>query len=206
MSATRAPHLGTYGRVQAVPRAPLNVGNAVNLKSSLSRAEKQQQNNPAAQKRKARKGDFKDLSNAACMGRYDDVLRVLNECRQQSAGSRGVQAALNNKELSGMTPLMYASGFGHLEVVALLCEYGADINSVDDKYGMTALHQVKKNSSVGPCPTPTTPVQASSNNYPEVVEFLLEHGADPTIKERYTLFLCSYFSLIDLTLFYQLLF
>jgi ankyrin repeat protein len=47
---------------------------------------------------------------------------------------------------SGMTPLMYASGFGHLEVVHLLCDYGAEINLVDDKYGMTALHQVTKHA------------------------------------------------------------
>ena len=161
-------HLGTYGRVKALalptPHAStssLHAGGGP--KSSLSRAERQQQNNPAAQKRKARKGDFKDLANAACMGRLDDVSRILAECRQQGTA---LEAALNNKELSGMTPLMYASAFGHVEVVRLLCREGSDVDARDTKYGMTALHQ------------------AAANDYAEVVAELLDRGADPSIKER----------------------
>ena len=50
----------------------------------------------------------------------------------------GHGVSVNEKSLTGWTPLMYAVGGGHRDVVVFLIEHGADVNVVTDR-GVTAL-------------------------------------------------------------------
>ena len=63
-------------------------------------------------------------------------------------------------EYDGNTLLMFASNAGHLEVVRLLLEYGANPN-IQNEYQLTPL------------------IDASEKGHLEIVRLLLENGADP---------------------------
>lgn len=65
------------------------------------------------------------------------------------------------------TPLLYAAQKGKYESLQVLINAGADINFQCTADGMTALHWACLNSDV------------------EMVEVLLENGADPTLKDGY---------------------
>ena len=62
------------------------------------------------------------------------------------------------------SPLHYAAEQGHYKVALWLLEHGANVNAYDEKMiGETAL------------------CLAAQKDYPEMVELLLKHGADPDI-------------------------
>ncbi len=67
------------------------------------------------------------------------------------------------KWMRDFTPLQIASLEGHLEVVALLIEHGADINFRDGDTGMAPLHN------------------ASIRGHLEICELLLAHGAQVNV-------------------------
>jgi hypothetical protein len=66
-------------------------------------------------------------------------------------------------DLYGDTPLLWAAGFGHKEVAALLIAKGADVNAKDDT-GMTPLNY------------------AAIGGHTEVTELLIAKGADVNAK------------------------
>lgn len=73
-------------------------------------------------------------------------------------------------------PLNWASDYGHVDVVKLLLDRGADINTKDKEAGSTPLHG------------------ASSLGYVDVIKLLLEKGADINAKDtriRYTTAFCK---------------
>ena len=72
---------------------------------------------------------------------------------------------INAKNKDGETALMLASSEGHLEIVKLLIEKGADVN-VKNEDGKTAL------------------TLASRYGHLEVVKYLVENGADVNSKEN----------------------
>lgn len=75
------------------------------------------------------------------------------------------------RSYSGGKALRYAAWKGHLEMVRLFVDHGADVN-------FNGADQV--------FPYRTTPVQmAASGNHFEVVKYLVEHGADVTKKDDY---------------------
>ena len=69
----------------------------------------------------------------------------------------GANVNLANK--FGNTPLFFAVGNGHTEIVKLLIAKGADVNKADNKYGITPLYR------------------ASSKGHTEIVELLKLAGA-----------------------------
>lgn len=75
----------------------------------------------------------------------------------------GVKLAVNLRSSEGDSALDYACSKGHLEVAVLLVGGGADVNSQDSR-GWGALH----NSCTKLC-----------SKSVELIEFLLESGADP---------------------------
>jgi ankyrin repeat protein len=79
--------------------------------------------------------------------------------------SRG--ANVNAKTKNGLTALHAAAEKGYVEVVKVLLEYNADVNSKSkDEYGRTALHF------------------ASKGGHEQIVTVLLEHGSDINIMSK----------------------
>ena len=99
---------------------------------------------------------FTDLHNAAKNGDLKRVEEILKKSTEK----------LNEKDSGGCTPLLYASGDGHLEVVVKLVESGAIVNEKDND-GETPLH----------C--------ASREGHLEVVVKLVESGAIVNEKNNY---------------------
>jgi ankyrin repeat protein len=97
-------------------------------------------------------GAMGDIFQAAREGDVGEVDRLLG----QDLG------LLNAKTAGGWTPLMHASGAGHVGVARCLLDKGAATNEKERK-GFTAL------------------VYACSRGHPPVVRLLLEWGGDPTI-------------------------
>ena len=78
---------------------------------------------------------------------------------------------VNARSESGNTPLHYATAFlkPKLEIVKLLVENGADVNARND-HAATPLH----NAAFSP-----------HGKMVEVVQYLVEHGADPLIDDGF---------------------
>ena len=75
-------------------------------------------------------------------------------------------ADVNAKDDHQMTPLHWAAGFGHTDVVRLLIKKVADINAEDNKQ-WTPLHL------------------AAISVHTDTVRLLIEKGANPNTKDRY---------------------
>lgn len=80
-------------------------------------------------------------------------------------------ANIERFDVSGSTPLMAASAWGRMRVVKELVQRGADVNAVDYREGMTPLMY-----AVG--------CRAARCRKEKVVRYLLDQGADKTIKDK----------------------
>jgi outer membrane protein assembly factor BamB len=95
-----------------------------------------------------------DLFDAARRGDRARVLQLLDA---------GVD--VNAKGRYNTTALFFAADKGHLEVVRLLVERGADVNVADTFYKFRAIDM------------------ARSNGYAEIVKYLLDHGSRPAARD-----------------------
>ena len=96
------------------------------------------------------------LHQAAAEGNLDDLQRLLATDHVK---------LLNVFDELSLTPLMHAAKGDHVEAVKLLLAAGADVNAHDNpRIGSTALNEVAGDGSF------------------EMIEVLLEAGADPTIR------------------------
>lgn len=120
--------------------------------------------------------------NSAVNGNYEDIAVALAQDISPSGGD---------------TALILASREGHVEIVRLFLEHGADLNFQDDD-GNTALLEaciyghidvVKLLLDLGADPNiwseyRSTPlIFASCGGYIEIVGLLLEHGANPNLQD-----------------------
>jgi len=103
------------------------------------------------------------LVSAAESGDLAKVKRLVVDC--------GIDP--NIQDDSGETPLHYAAGGGHPDVVKLLLERGADPN-VKDYNGRTPLHIAAENCHVHEVKVLLV----------DVARVLLDYGADPTIRDN----------------------
>ena len=72
---------------------------------------------------------------------------------------------INAKNKDGYKPLHRAVIQNDLEMIRLLIENGADVNSKEDKYGATPL------------------IVAAQLDHPEIAKLLIENGADINVKD-----------------------
>ncbi|KAL8831776.1 MAG: hypothetical protein Q9191_000662 [Dirinaria sp. TL-2023a] len=99
----------------------------------------------------------KSIHNAASNGDVDRIRRLLgNKAREY--------IDVNAPDEEGTAPIIYASCFGHLEVVTALLEAGADIDRQDRRNQWTSL------------------MWAMTNRHKDIAKTLLDHGASPDIK------------------------
>ena len=92
------------------------------------------------------------IHDAAITGNLKEVMRLIQKDNDNVDDNDGF----------ARTPLHYASGYGHVEVVSYLLDHGANINRTDD-FDATALFH------------------ACRSGHLLLVELLLSRGADPTI-------------------------
>jgi uncharacterized protein len=96
------------------------------------------------------------LISASLAGQADVVAELIK---------RGAQVMARNNR--GMTPLHAASYGGSLRVVRLLVDAGAAVNDADDKFKVTPL------------------IVAAEEDHVDVVQFLIDHGANLEQQERH---------------------
>ncbi|KAF2402196.1 hypothetical protein EJ06DRAFT_473452 [Trichodelitschia bisporula] len=106
-----------------------------------------------AEKRAALQGMF---TMAASNGEVERVRRMLD-------GEAKAFIDVNTPDADGTPPLIYASCFGHQEVVSALLDAGADVNR-QDKNQWSSL------------------MWAMTNKHKGIAKLLLDHGADPDVK------------------------
>ena len=102
--------------------------------------------------------EFPPLTHAVQMGWLEGVRMLI------AAGANVDEPSSPKASNPYNTPLMVAAWHGHLGIARILVESGACVNQQDRKNGYTAL------------------IKAAKKSKPEVVEFLLEKGADTTIR------------------------
>lgn len=93
------------------------------------------------------------LQLACDKGKYDAAKKFLDDDYDVNAQDNAGNSALHEAALNG-----------HLDIVKLLIEYGADVN-------------IKSSESCSDTPL----IDASANGHLNVVKYLLDHGADPLI-------------------------
>lgn len=118
----------------------------------------------------------------------------LEKVRKLVAEGTGV----NEKDSNNVTPLMYASGAGHIDVVTFLLENGASVNSKND-IGNTALSYATEKFHINVAKIllqkgadinaqsesgQTVLMRALYQDNKEVVQFLLQNGADVNLADN----------------------
>ncbi|KAG8528315.1 uncharacterized protein KY384_007232 [Bacidia gigantensis] len=98
----------------------------------------------------------KSLHNAASNGDIEQIGRLLK-------GSAGKLIDINGPDEEGTAPIIYASCFGHQDVVSALLEAGAGVDR-QDKNQWTPL------------------MWAMTNRHKEIAKILLDHGASTDVK------------------------
>lgn len=109
-------------------------------------------------------------------------------------------ADVNQRDTSGYTPLMIASGLGNYQMTELLLTAGADVHILDTRMGASALHKAAQGGVVpvaelllkrgafidlqAPTHGHTPLIDAVWHRKPQIVEYLLSQGADWEIVAR----------------------
>jgi len=108
-------------------------------------------------------------------------------CCQRNADARRQRAAIigllkaganiHETDKNGVTPLHHAVRFRSPVAVSTLLSHGAAVNQVCKRSGSTALHRAVTSSGA-----PAT--AGKGREVRQIIEILLRHGADPSIKNK----------------------
>jgi ankyrin repeat protein len=103
----------------------------------------------------------------AVMWRHLDILKTLLDAnlKRDDRGSALLQCDIDKRDSRGNTPLQIAAEFGYFDIVKLLIERGAQVNT-SDNLGKTPLHK------------------AACTRNRNIVEYLINNGADPNIQDN----------------------
>jgi uncharacterized protein len=86
-------------------------------------------------------------------------------------------ADIHETEKNGVTPLHFAVRFRSPAAVAVLLAHGANANQACKRSGSTPLHRAVTSTGA----PSTAGKQAEAN---QIIQLLLEHGADPSIRNK----------------------
>ena len=127
----------------------------------------------------------KDLDNELYDATKNGDLEKVKECLTNGAN-------VNITQDFGLTPLMWAAGAahkGHLEIVKLLVEHGADIEAKDSNAGYTALIFAAKreeySSGFRMVAIDTFSIMGGNTTQLEIVKYLVEQGANINARSSY---------------------
>lgn len=98
---------------------------------------------------------FADFHRSISEGKTGEVRRILKKDAR----------LVNLKDELGRSPLQLAAQAGHLDLVNILINAGAQVNHTDRLKGYTALHY------------------AAMHNHPKIILFLLSRRADPNMQD-----------------------
>jgi ankyrin repeat protein len=93
-------------------------------------------------------------------------------------------ANVNARDAGGKTPLMWAAVRGHLAMVQLLVEKGAEVNVKEPFIGNTPLHKAAEEQKAGKAKTEhpggfeVVTYIMDNRDRPEIVKYLIAHGAE----------------------------
>lgn len=106
-----------------------------------------------------------NVFEAAALGRTDRLRKLLAEDESQA----------NAFGDDGFHPLGLACFFGHVDAAKVLLEHGADVNALskNEHVQTAAIHAAAASNEQG---------SGESARY-ELVELVLEHGADPNLRQ-----------------------
>lgn len=99
------------------------------------------------------------LGHACCTGKLDTVQAGIEHLKKSARGSADWHRYLDEYDIHGYTPLLYAVWGGHLEICRLLIEEGADVNLAHQMSRLTPL------------------LTAIEHSRDDIVTYLLENGA-----------------------------
>lgn len=116
--------------------------------------------------------EMKPTANLYCDRSLDPARQVAEIIAALKAG-----ADLEESDKNGVTPLHHAVRFRSPAVVKVLLEHGADVNRQCKRSGSTALHRAVTSTGA-----PGTANKAEEAR--QIIEILLEFGADPAIKNK----------------------
>uniref|UniRef100_A0A6C0ED74 Uncharacterized protein n=1 Tax=viral metagenome TaxID=1070528 RepID=A0A6C0ED74_9ZZZZ len=126
----------------------------------------------------------------ACHNGNTEIVKILLE--------NGASSVINEADIGGLTPLLYATKRKHFDIIKLLVEHGADVN-IQNKEGFTPLINsilyedkksvellLKSGANVEQKKGFLTPLNiACIYGNMEIIELLLKNGADINTKNQY---------------------
>ena len=109
-------------------------------------------------------GEMPVISEVAVrQNQIENIERALQDAEDNGANVKDLVNVTYGKNLT--TPLHVACTEGHFDLVCLLLQNGANINTTDSRYNWTALH-------------------CAAQNHIEICEILLRYGADISIRSN----------------------
>jgi len=127
----------------------------------------------------------------AGLDREEALIRAakMNDIAKTQELLEGVAKPNYRNNITGITSLLVASFYGHAEIVGLLVKYGADVNNVpwgltDQRIAASSISVNERGLLHAAADGDTALITAIRKGFPEISQFLLDHGADVNVANR----------------------